>query len=182
MTKTKQRADADADAARLRRMYIDCRFGQMHLTTAYPPSGGFDERTPLVFLHADGGTGADFNRCAALLGIDRSVYAPDLPGSGASDADGGRATIADHAGSIADLIDQLRLKAVDLVGFGRGASIAFELAAVRPQAVRRLVVAGRSADVATSQPMLQLDMDAGAFREGSVEPVVAEIRGFLDRH
>jgi pimeloyl-ACP methyl ester carboxylesterase len=161
-------------------MYVDCRFGQLHLTTAYPPSGGFDERTPLVFLHADGGTGADFGRCASLLGIDRSVYAPDLPGSGASDPGEARATVAGHAGAIADLIDQLRLKAVDLVGFGRGAAIAFELAAARPQVVRRLVVAGTPA-AAMSKPVLQLDIDAAALTAGPVEPLVAAIRGFLDR-
>ncbi|MGQ0430370.1 MAG: alpha/beta fold hydrolase [Gammaproteobacteria bacterium] len=73
------------DAATLRRMYLDCRFGQLHLVTAYPPSGGFDERTTLFLLHADGGSGADYRRTAAALGSDRSVYAPDLPGSGSSD-------------------------------------------------------------------------------------------------
>jgi len=179
MATTKRRANADS--AKLRRMYIDCRYGQMHLTTAYPPNGGFDECTPLVFLHAEGGNGADFNGCAALLGMDRSVYAPDLPGSGASDLSGGRATVAGHAGAIADLIDQLQLKVVDLIGFGRGAAIAFELAASRPQDVRRLVVTGEPTTAASSKPLLQLDADAARLADGPVETVVAEIRGFLDR-
>ncbi len=178
MTNRKQRAENGS--AQLRRMYIDCRYGQLHLTSAYPPNGGFDERTPLVFLHADGGTGADFSRCAALLGVDRSVYAPDLPGSGASDAVEGRPTVAGLAAAIADLIDQLRLKEVDLIGCGRGASIAFELAASRAQDVRRLIVAGQSAAAATSKPLLQLELDAGRLAEEAVEPVVAEIRNFLD--
>jgi hypothetical protein len=52
-------------------MYIDCRYGQLHLTTAYPANGGFDEAHPIVFLHADSGTGGDFSRCAELLGTDR---------------------------------------------------------------------------------------------------------------
>src|SRR5688572_32429812 len=63
---TKKRPLASAPA-RLRRMYIDCRYGQLHLATAYPASGGFDEAAPVVFVHAEDGTGADFNRCAALL-------------------------------------------------------------------------------------------------------------------
>lgn len=179
MTTTKRRANANS--AQLRRMYIDCRYGQMHLTTAYPPNGGFDECTPLVFLHADGGTGADFNRCAALLGLDRSVYAPDLPGSGASDLKDGRATVAGHAGAIGDLIDQLRLKQVDLVGFGRGSAVAFEIAASRPQDVRRLVVTGEPATAASSKPLLQLGADTTRLADLPVGPVVAEIRGFLDR-
>ena len=59
---TKKRQPTDAHA-RLRRMYVDCRYGQLHLTTAYPTSGGFDEALPLVYLHADEGSGADFSRC-----------------------------------------------------------------------------------------------------------------------
>ena len=31
-----------------RKMYVDCRFGQLHVHTAFPSSGGFDELTPLV--------------------------------------------------------------------------------------------------------------------------------------
>lgn len=171
----------NAAAAQLRRMYIDCRFGQMHLTTAYPPSGGFDECTPLVFLHGEGGTGADFNGCAVALGVDRSVYAPDLPGSGASDLREGRATVAAHAAAIADLIDQLRLKQVDLVGFGRGAAVAFEIAAARPQGVRRLVVTGEPANATSAKPLLQLDLDVTRPAGLDVGPLVAGIRDFLDR-
>ena len=35
----------------LRKMYVDCRFGQLHVHTAFPSSGGFDELTPLVCIH-----------------------------------------------------------------------------------------------------------------------------------
>ena len=178
MTTTKRRVNADS--AQLRRMYIDCRFGQLHLTTAYPPSGGFDECTPLVFLHGEGGTGADFNGCATQLGIDRSVYAPDLPGSGASDLKEGRATVAGHAAAIGDLIDQLRLRQVDLIGFGRGATVAFEISATRPQNVRRLIVTGEPANAASTKPLLQLAVDTAPLADLPVGPVVAAIRKFLD--
>lgn len=177
---TKKRG-AGADGAQLRRMYIDCRFGQLHLTTAYPPSGGFDEGTPLVFLHDEGGTGADFDRCAAELGVDRSVYAPDLPGCGASDLKEGRATVAGHAGAVSDLIDQLRLKAVDLIGFGRGSAVAFEIAATRASAVRRLIVTDEPPNATSVKPVLRLDLGAARLAGQPVAPVVAEIRKFLDR-
>ena len=168
--------------ASLRRMYVDCRYGQMHLTTAFPPSGGFDELTALLFLHGDSGTGADFNGCAALLGNDRSVYAPDLPGSGASDGPSGRMPVTNQAGAIADLIDQLRLRQVDLVGFGRGALIAFELATLRSHEIRRLVYAGNQQPAAAlAQPMLQVAEDSVALLQGPVAPLVAKIREFLDR-
>jgi pimeloyl-ACP methyl ester carboxylesterase len=177
---TKKRL-AEAGAAQLRRLYIDCRYGQLHLTTAYPASGGFDEATPLVFLHAESGRGADFNGCAALLGVDRSVYAPDLPGSGASDAPPGRATVAGLAAAIGDLIDQLRLRQVDLVGCGRGALIACELAATRPQDVRRLILAGTQQPVAaTSKPLLRLGDDPDRVLTAPAPEIVAEIRAFTD--
>lgn len=170
-----------AVTASLRRMYADCRYGQMHLTTAFPPSGGFNELTPLLFLHGDGGTGAEFNSCAVLFGTDRSVYAPDLPGSGASDAPSGRLTIANFAAAIADLIDQLRLRELDLVGCGRGALVAFELAALRPRVIRRLVIAGNQLpEAAPAQPMLYLTEDPEAFSQKVVAPQVARIREFLD--
>ena len=167
--------------ARLRRMYIDGRYGQLHLTTAYPASGGFDEASPIIFLHAEDGTGADFNRCAALLGTDRSIYAPDLPGSGGSDAPKGRLSVAGLALAVVDLLENLRLKRVDLVGCGRGALVAFELASTRGQEVRRLVVAGpQQPAAAVAQPMLELSPDPGCVLEGPADAVVASIRTFLD--
>ena len=178
---TKKRQPASAPA-HLRRMYIDCRYGQLHLATAYPSSGGFDEASPLIFLHAEDGSGADFGRCAALLGTDRSIYAPDLPGSGASDAPKGHMAVAGAALAIVDLIDHLRLRRVDLLGCGRGANVAFELAATRPQEVRRLIVAGsQQPAIGIAQPMLQLSPDPGRILEEPADAVVAEIRAFLDR-
>ena len=178
---TSKRQPANA-TARLRRMYIDGRYGQLHLTTAYPASGGFDEASPIIFLHADDGSGADFNRCAALLGTDRSIYAPDLPGSGGSDAPKGRLAVAGLALAVVDLLDNLRLKRVDLVGCGRGALVAFELAATRAQEVRRLVVAGpQQPATGIGQPMLELSPDPARVLEEPADAVVAEIRTFLDR-
>ena len=178
---TKKRLLASAPV-RLRRMYIDCRYGQLHLATAYPASGGFDEAAPIVFLHAEDGTGADFNRCAVLLGTDRSVYAPDLPGNGGSDAPNGRLSVANLALAIVDLLEQLRLKRVDLVGSGRGALVAYELAATRPQEVRRLVIAGtQQPATAIAQPMLQVSSDPARILEEPAEGLAGEIRAFLER-
>lgn len=163
-----------------RRMYVDCRYGQLHLTTAFPPSGGFDEFTPLFFLHSKDGTGADFRACAAMLGADRSVYAPDLPGSGASDGPAGHMTIADLATAMADLMDQLRLRELDLIGCGRGALVAFELAALRPREIRRLVIAGSQPAAAVAKPVLHLTEEAEVFTRQPLAPSVARIREFLD--
>ena len=179
---TTGKRQAGSAPTKLRRMYIDCRYGQLHLTAAYPSSGGFDEASPLIFLHAEEGTGADFNRCAALLGTDRSVYAPDLPGSGGSDAPKGRMAVAGLALAVVDLMEQLRLRRMDLIGCGRGAQVAYELANTRPQHVRRLIVAGtQQPTTGIAQPMLQLGSDPGRVLEVPPDAVVADIRTFLDR-
>src|SRR5512136_3376131 len=59
----------------LRKMYVDCRFGQLHLHTAFPSSGGFDELTPIVCIPPATQSARLFKPLLADLGRDRSVYA-----------------------------------------------------------------------------------------------------------
>ena len=126
----------------VRRSYAECRFGQMHLWTAYPSGGGFDERTPLICLHRSGGSGRFFAPMLRELGQDRSLYAPDLPGHGSSDVATAKAGMAELAGAVGDFLDSLRLRTVDVFGYQLGAQIAAELAIARPQQVRRVMLWG----------------------------------------
>lgn len=126
----------------LRKMYVDCRYGQLHVHTAFPSSGGFDELTPLLCVAPPALTGRAFRPLLRDLGRDRSVYAPDIPGSGESDGPDHVATVADQAAAFADLIDSLRLKQVDVVGYQAGSLAAIELALARPQQVRRVALVG----------------------------------------
>jgi pimeloyl-ACP methyl ester carboxylesterase len=71
----------------------------------------------------------------------RSVYAPDLPGLGESDPPPTQSE-ADAAGAISDLANGLRLRQIDLLGVQSGATAALDLAAARPELVRRLVLVG----------------------------------------
>jgi pimeloyl-ACP methyl ester carboxylesterase len=145
----------------LRKMYVDCRFGQLHLHTSFPSSGGFDELTPVLCAAPPSLTGRAFRPLLRDLGRDRSVYAPDLPGSGESDAPDHVPTVADQAAAFIDLIDSLRLKQVDVIGYQTGSLAAIELALARPAQVRRLALIGVPASDATFQvgerlPLLRL--------------------------
>lgn len=145
MTQARRRSQSASQPAvahvHTRRAYSDGRNGQLHLTTAYPSGGGFDERTALVCLHPDAATGTWFKSLLPELGRERSVYAPDLPGHGYSDpAPGTVLGLADYVAAIGDFLDSMRLRAVDLVGHQLGALIAAELAIQRPQQVRRVVL------------------------------------------
>ena len=125
----------------LRRMYVDCRFGQLHMHTAFPSTGGFDELTPLVCLHPGPLSGRVFRALLAELGQERSVYAPDLPGCGDSDAPASAPTVADYAAAVGDFLDTLRLRQVDVLGYQGGALVAAELGLLRPEQVRRMILA-----------------------------------------
>jgi pimeloyl-ACP methyl ester carboxylesterase len=128
---------------RMRRVYFDCRFGQLHVRTAFPTTGGFDEQVTLFCLHSPEGSSRTFNRFLPLIAEQRSVYAPDLPGCGESDppqrASGGPASLA---GAVADLAGDLRLRQIDVLGFQGGCAVAAELARAKPELVRRLVLVG----------------------------------------
>jgi pimeloyl-ACP methyl ester carboxylesterase len=133
-----------AEAVRTRRAYFDCRFGQLHVRTAFPATGGFDELVTLFCLHADQSSSRAFIRLLPEIADVRSVYAPDLPGLGESDPSP-TSSFAEAAGAISDLADDLRLHQIDLLGIHSGARAALDLAAARPALVRRLVLAGVAA-------------------------------------
>jgi pimeloyl-ACP methyl ester carboxylesterase len=137
----------------IRRSYAECRYGQLHVATAYPSGGGFDERTPLICLHMAGGSARAFAPLLPELGRDRSVYALDLPGHGYSDAATGNPTIADYAGAISDFATSLRLRTFDVFGVEAGALIAAEVAIARGPQVRRAVFASMPF---TTQPVKNL--------------------------
>lgn len=144
----------------MRRGYFDCRFGQLHVHHAMPSGGGFDEGLPVLCVHDAPGTGRMFTGVLALLGRDRSAYAPDVPGCGESDPPAARATIADYAAALGDFLDQMRLRQVAVLGLRLGALIAAEIALARPSQVQRAVLlsvpqlndAGRAAPSAPAAP------------------------------
>lgn len=165
-----------AQAVRTRRAYFDCRFGQLHVRTAFPATGGFDEQVTLVCLHAEQSSSRVFASLLSEIADVRSVYAPDLPGLGESDASP-TSSAQEAADAISDLADDLRLRQIDLLGIQGGARAALELVAARPALVRRLVLAGLAAPeriAAIQQPALilraRLDLADGTARLKAAMP------------
>ena len=108
----------------VRRGYFECRYGQLHVHNAMPRGGGFEEGTTLVCLHETPLTGRMFDGIQKILGRDRSVYAPDLPGYGESDGPNVQPTIEDYAASVGDFLDTMRFRQIDVLGCQTGALIA----------------------------------------------------------
>ncbi|MEE4453977.1 alpha/beta hydrolase [Novosphingobium resinovorum] len=124
------------------RSYAKGRWGQVHLRSA-GSSGG--EKLPLVCIHSTPSSGAMWDAILPRLGRDRLVIAPDTPGYGMSDPPPAPVSIRDHAQALAVLCDELGLGGIDLAGFHTGSIIATELANLRPDLVRRVVVFGLAA-------------------------------------
>lgn len=167
-------------AVHVRRSYAECRYGQVHLWTAYPSGGGFDEHTPVVCLHHSGGSGRLFAPMLRELGHDRSVYAPDLPGHGTSDAPAGKVSVLDLAGAVGEFLDQLRLRQVDVFGYQLGALIATELAIARPQQVRRVMLWGVPA-YSPQERVAQLQQPSAPGTREDGSDVVEEWQRTLER-
>jgi pimeloyl-ACP methyl ester carboxylesterase len=151
---------------RVRRAYFDCRYGQLHVHNAVPGGGGFDELTTVICLHGADETGRVFAPVLEVLGADRSVFAPDLPGCGESDPAPGAFTDA-GAGAVVDFLASMRIRSVDLVARAAGCDIALKLA---PQSqVRRLVLItdrppAHATRAATVLPQSALQMPALGMR------------------
>ena len=96
---------------------------------------------PLLFLHHMLGL-QGFEPALARLAETREVIAPHAPGWGPAkdqltEMDDGPLDITLHN---TDVLDVLELEQVDVVGVSIGAWMAAELAAIRPERVRRLVL------------------------------------------
>jgi pimeloyl-ACP methyl ester carboxylesterase len=132
--------------ARLRRSYFDCRFGQLHVHQAIPAGGGFDEAPALVCLPGVHGLGSFFQPLLGALGADRSIYAPDLPGLGQSDAPAAALQPVQAAAlAVLDLLDSLRERRVCLLAHAAGAAVAASLVAQRPGLVLCIALSGQDA-------------------------------------
>ncbi len=157
-----------APGVRMRRAYFDSRFGQLHVRTAFPTTGGFDEQMTAFCLHPRRSTSRVFSRFLPLFAAERSVYAPDLPGCGESDtAPDLDATHA--AAAVSDLAADLRVRQIDVVGLQDGADVALALVRQHPALVRRLVLVGLdgAAGLAhVTQPTLLLALGAAAPSQG----------------
>ena len=143
------RADSATATVRhpsIRRRYVDGRFGQIHLYIAEAVDGSA-ANTPLMCFHPTAVSG-DFYRDFMLeMSKDRRVMAMDTPGYGRSDPPPEPQPMIELAGTAADALDALGYGAngqgaVDVIGYHTGTFIAAELAVIRPDLVRRLVLPG----------------------------------------
>lgn len=127
--------------SKIRRRYVDSRFGQVHLYTIKPAQE--TGKVPLICLPPNSSSGEYFKDFLLEMGLDRTTIAIDTPGYGFSDSPPKPASIEDLALATGDALDALgygRRRMVDVVGWRTGARIAAEIAASRQDLVRRVVL------------------------------------------
>lgn len=104
------------------------------------PANEPSEYPPVVLLPATGETAEDWAVVASALCSSRTVYAVNLRGHGPSDWPG-TYSIGLMAADVTSVLDGVLGQApVDLVGHSLGGLVACQVAAARPELVRRLVL------------------------------------------
>lgn len=130
---------ADNDV-RIRRVYVDGPYGQIHARVAHPATGP-EPKTPLACFHHSPGSGRLYDPLLPHLAKDRLVIAFDTPGYGNSDHPNKQPMISDYVDAIGVALEELVPgKQVDVMGQLTGSLIAVDIAASRPDLVRRVVL------------------------------------------
>lgn len=97
----------------------------------------------LVFLHGGGESGEDsFARQLDVFSEHHHIVAPDQVGQGRTPDAPGPLTYTLMMEDTAALLQTLKLKHVDMIGFSDGGILALMLAVRHPELVRRLLISG----------------------------------------
>jgi len=97
----------------------------------------------LVFLHGGGDSGEhSFERQLDVFSAHHHIVAPDQVGQGRTPDVPGPLSYTAMMEDTAALLQKLKLKHVDVVGFSDGGILALMLAVRHPELVRRLVISG----------------------------------------
>jgi len=129
----------------IKRSYVDCRHGQLHLHTAMPLDPADIRYSPLICLTPSPASGWYFRDFIADMGQDRIAMAADTPGFGESDRPRVMPEhMSEFSGAIADCLEaleygaQLKGSKVDILGYKTGAVIALDLATSRLDLIRKV--------------------------------------------
>ena len=110
----------------------------------------------LVLLHGGAGSRDELEDLRALVGPDRRVIAPDQRAHGRS-PDLGELSYPLMAADTAGVLDELGVRAADIVGFSDGGIVALLLARDRPELVGRVVAIGANVSWAPPAPRIYTD-------------------------
>jgi pimeloyl-ACP methyl ester carboxylesterase len=124
---------------------------------------GSPEKPPLILIHGIARHAHTFDHLAPHFASEYHVLAIDMRGHGDSDWDPeGRYLVEDHVKDLEDLVAQLRLQRITLLGNSTGGRVAQVFAGLHPDLVARLIVE----DVGPERPE---DISSGFARRVKLE-------------
>jgi len=134
------------------------------------------EGPAVLFIHGLTGSHRNWTHLLNAMEADHRVVAPDLWGHGASAKPMGDYSLGAHAGTMRDLLDELGIDRVTLVGHSLGGGIAMQLYYLFPERVERLVLVASGGLGRSVSLLLRAATVPGA---GWVLPVIASswVRG-----
>jgi len=137
---------AGEPSVEFRKQYLDGPYGQIHVLVS-SPNNALDLKTPMACFAPNPASGNYFRMFMEALGSDRIMIAPDYPGLGESDPPAEIPDMAGYANAMASVLDAMGFGRdesgqLDICGYHTGAMVAIELAIMRPDLVRRLVLMG----------------------------------------
>ena len=144
---------------------------------------GSPDKPPLILLHGIARHAHTFDHLAPHFARSYHVLAIDMRGHGDSDWDaGGRYLVEDHVKDLEDLVAQLRLRRITLLGNSTGGRVAQVFAGLHPDLVAKLIVE----DVGPERPedissgfarRVKLEADGWAGEDELVEQLTTETPG-----
>ncbi|HXO08869.1 MAG TPA: alpha/beta hydrolase [Solirubrobacteraceae bacterium] len=127
--------------------FVSGAFGRLAIRRLGP--GG---EIPLLLCHRFRGTIDDWDPAfLSVLAAERDVIVFDGPGVGRSSG-APQSTVAEMASAALDLVSQLGLGEIDLLGWSMGGFVAQDVALTKPSVVRRLIVAGSKPGLVPGAP------------------------------
>jgi pimeloyl-ACP methyl ester carboxylesterase len=103
------------------------------------PGSGREVET-ILLLHGSPGYKEELGRLASVLARDVRVVVPDLPGFGSSTRAVPDYSFRAHAHYVRQLLDQLRLRHVHVLGYSMGGGVALSLVDIAPERVASLTL------------------------------------------
>jgi pyruvate dehydrogenase E2 component (dihydrolipoamide acetyltransferase) len=98
------------------------------------------QHRPVILIHGFGGDCNNWMFNLVELGKTLPVFAPDLPGHGASGKGLASGSLVELATAALEFLDALSLSTVDLVGHSLGAAVAMQIAEIAPDRVASLAL------------------------------------------
>ena len=119
------------------RKYVEGKFGQIHLRISEPNE---NKLRPILCIHLSPLSGIIYEKFLLVKSLNRIVVAPDTPGYGMSDTPKSQPSIEDYAKAMIQLVNKLNLKEIDIIGYGTGSKIAFQMGLTKPDMIKHVIL------------------------------------------